>query len=173
MITRTHPGAHCHGVPVPVSPDVPAPVAGGPAGVNDPERQIGEILVSKSALTAEQLSKALRIQSKLEEFKPLGSVLVDLGMVPRAKVEEAIKESRRALSIEQILVQRGLLHPDQLAAAERALGSRTDTTPARHLVDSGTITERSYLEAFCEKQGLPFIEIDANLVDRTCSPRPT
>ena len=153
--------------PSPVSPDVPASVAGGPAGVDDPERRIGEILVSKSALTAEQLSKALRIQSKLEEFKPLGSVLVDLGLVPRAKVEEAIRESRRALSIEQILVQRGLLHPDQLAAAERVLGSRTDTTPARHLVDSGTIAERSYLEAFCETQGLPFIEIDANLVDRT------
>jgi len=153
--------------PSPVSPGASAPVAGGGAGVNDPERPIGEILVSTGALTAEQLSKALRIQSKLEEFKPLGSVLVDLGIVPRGKVEEAIKESRRALSIEEILVQRGLLHPDQLAAAERALGSRTDTTPARHLVDSGTITERSYLEALCEKQGLPFIEIDANLVDRT------
>src|SRR6185436_7066968 len=43
----------------------------------------------------------------------------------------------------------------------------TDTTPARHLVDSGTLTERAYLEAFCEKHGLPFIEVDANLVDRT------
>jgi type IV pilus assembly protein PilB len=41
-------------------------------------------------------------------------------------------------------------------------------TPRRPVIswDSGTITERSYLEAFCEKQGLPFIEIDANLVDR-------
>src|SRR6187549_3612361 len=115
--------------PSPVSPDVPASVAGGPAGVDDPERRIGEILISKSALTAEQLSKALRIQSKLEEFKPLGSVLVDLGMVPRGTVEEAIKENRRALSIEEILVQRGLLHPDQLAAAERALAGRTDITP--------------------------------------------
>ena len=151
--------------PSPVS-GVSAPVPGGREGVNDPERAIGEILVSKGTLTAEQLSKALRIQTKLEEFKPLGSILVDLGLVPRAKVEEAIKESRRALSIEEILVQRGLLHPDQLAAAERSLGSRTDTTTARHLVDSGTITERAYLEAFCEKQGLSFIEVDANLVDR-------
>ncbi len=141
-------------------------MAAAPVAVNDPERPIGDILVSNGALTAEQLSKALRIQSKLEEWKTLGAVLVDLGLVPRAKVEEAIKESRRALSIEEILVQRGLLHPDQLAAAVQALGGRTDTTPARHLVDAGTITERAYLEAFCEKQGLPFIEVDANLVDR-------
>jgi len=140
----------------------PSPVS----GVNDPERPAGDILVSKGALTAEQLSKALRIQSKLEEWKSLGAVLVDLGLVPRTRVEEAIKESRRVLSIEEILVQRGLLHPDQLASAVKALGSRTDTTPARHLVDAGTITERAYLEAFCEKQGLPFIEVDANLVDR-------
>ena len=96
--------------PSPVS-GVSAPVPGGREGVNDPERAIGGILVSKGTLTAEQLSKALRIQAKLEEFKPLGSILVDLGLVPRAKVEEAIKESRRALSIEEILVQRGLLHP--------------------------------------------------------------
>jgi len=152
--------------PSSLAPVVPAPVTGGRAGVNDPERPIGEILVSHGALTPEQLSKALRIQAKLEEFKALGSVLVDLGMVPRTKVEDAIKESRRALSIEEILVQRGLLHPDQLAAAQQSLGGRTDTTPARALVDSGTISERAYLEAFCEKQGLSFIEIDANLVDR-------
>src|SRR5690349_5047866 len=141
----------------------PSPVS---PGVHDHERSIGDILVARGALTPAQLSKAVRIQAKLEEFKPLGSVLVDLGMVPRGTVEDAIKESRRSLSIEEILVQRGLLHPDQLAAAERLLGARTDTTAARHLVDSGTITERAYLEAFCEKQGLPFIEVDANLVDR-------
>src|SRR6185503_6834090 len=166
MITETHPGAHVMPSPSPVSSGVSAPVAAGRPGVNDPERSVGDILVSNGALTADQLSKALRIQSKLEEWKPLGAVLVDLGMAPRGKVEEAIKESRRALSIEEILVQRGLLHPDQLATAVKALGGRTDTTPARHLVDSGTITERAYLEAFCEKQGLPFIEVDANLVDR-------
>jgi type IV pilus assembly protein PilB len=153
--------------PSSVSPTVSSPVAGGRAGVADPERPAGDILVSKGVLTPEQLSKALRIQAKLEEWKSLGSVLVDLGLVPRTKVEEAVKESRRALSIEEILVQRGQLHPDQLAAAVKALGGRTDTTPARHLVDAGTITERAYLEAFCEKQGLPFIEVDANLVDRT------
>jgi type IV pilus assembly protein PilB len=152
--------------PSPVSPIAAAAAAGGHGGVNDPERPIGDILVSSGALTADQLSKSLRIQAKLEEWKPLGAVLVDLGMVPRARVEEAIKESRRALSIEEILVQRGTLHPDQLVAAVTALAGRSDTTPARHLVASGTITERAYLEAFCEKQGLPFIEADANLVDR-------
>src|SRR5688572_12293544 len=152
--------------PSPVSPDLPVAGGGGRAGVNDPERPAGDILVSKGALTPEQLSKALRIQSKLEEWKSLGNILVDLGMVPRTKVVEAVKESRRALSIEEILVQQGLVHPDQLDAAVQALGGRTDTTPARHLVDSGTLTERAYLEAFCEKQGLPFIEADANLVDR-------
>src|SRR5687768_12405471 len=153
--------------PSSVSSDVSVQAADSRAGVNDPERPAGDILVSKGVLTPEQLSKALRIQAKLEEWKSLGSVLVDLGLVPRTKVEEAVKESRRALSIEEILVQRGQLHPDQLAAAVKALGGRTDTTPARHLVDAGTITERAYLEAFCEKQGLPFIEVDANLVDRT------
>jgi type IV pilus assembly protein PilB len=147
----------------PVDTSLPAAAR---TALKDPERPIGEILVANGTLTPDLLAKALRIQSKLEEFKPLGAVLADLGIVPRAKVEEALRESRRALPIEEILVSRGQLHPDQLAAAVRALGGRTDITPARHLVEQGTITERVYLEAFCEKNGLPFIEVDANQVDR-------
>ena len=110
--------------PSPVSSVAPAAAAGARGVVTDPERAIGDILVSRGALSADLLSKALRIQLKLEEWKPLGAILVDLGMLSRATVEDAIKESRRALSIEEILVQRGTLHPDQLAAAVTALGGR-------------------------------------------------
>jgi type IV pilus assembly protein PilB len=147
-----------------VSTATAVPAAARPV-VADGERAIGEILVASGTLTPEQLARALRIQGKLEEWKPLGTVLIEMGMAPRAAVEEAIREIRRALSIEEILVTRGVLRSEQLAAAIESLGGR-DVSPARHLVDAGTITERQYLEAFCEKQNLPLIEIDANMVDR-------
>jgi type IV pilus assembly protein PilB len=82
-------------------------------------------------------------------------------------MEEARRESRKALSIEQILVSRGVLRAEQLAAAERALHGRPNVSPARHLVETGTITERAYLEAFCEKNELPFVDLDVNHVDRS------
>ena len=146
------------------APEVPL---GLPKGPVDPERPLGDLLVANGTLTEPQLTKALRIQERLEEWRPLGALLVDLGLVPRARMEETRRESRKALSIEQILVSRGLLREEQLAAAERALQGKPGISPARHLVETGTIPERVYLEAFCEKHDLPFVDLDVNNVDRS------
>lgn len=135
-------------------------------GVVDPERPVGDILVAEGLLGTDQLAKALRIQARLEEWRPLGVLLIELGWVPRPRVEEALRKTRRALSIEQILVNRGLIRAEQLAAAVKALEGRPNVSPARHLVEAGTISERIYLEAYCEKHELPFVDVDANLVDR-------
>ncbi len=151
----------------------PAPSAGGPTSVQapppaviDPERPVGDVLVADGLLTPEQLTKALRIQGRLEEWRPLGALIAELGWVPRPRIDEALRKTRRALSIEQILVNRGVLRAEQLAAAVEALQGRPHVSPARHLVDAGTLSERAYLEAFCEKHELPFVDVDANLVDR-------
>ncbi len=132
----------------------------------DSEHLVGEILQHEGVLTAEQVTKALRIQLRLEEWKPLGTLLVDLGWVTRPRVEEALRQSRRSLSIEQILVNRGLLRAEQLAAAVEALKHQPGVSPLRHLVEAGTITERAYLEAYCEKHELPFVDVNASIVDR-------
>jgi type IV pilus assembly protein PilB len=163
-------------IPSPAESSRPAPSGAGKApgepsgaapGPIDPERPLGDLLVASGALTAQQLSKALRIQSRVEEWRPLGQLLVEMGMVPRARMEEVRRESRKALSVEQILVSRGLLRAEQLAAAERALQGKPQVSPARHLVETGTITERAYLEAYCEKHELPFVDLDVNHVDRS------
>jgi type IV pilus assembly protein PilB len=123
-------------------------------------------LVADGVLSSEQLRKALRIQARLEEWRPLGALLVDLGLVSKPRLEEARRASRKALSIEEILVRRGALRVEQLAAAERALSGRTDATPALHLLGAGTLSERAFLEAYCEKHELPFLDLDHNHVDR-------
>lgn len=151
---------------LPTPTDAP-PSPAGPAELLDNERPIGDLLVADGALTHEQLDKALRIQARLEEWRPLGTLLADLGLVSRPRVEEARRAARKTLSIEQILVSRGSLRAEQLAAAERALQGRLRADVARHLVDSGAISERTYLEAFCEKHDLPYVELDSNHVDRT------
>jgi type IV pilus assembly protein PilB len=151
----------------PTTARTPDPGHAGPkAGVIDPERPVGDVLVADGLLTPEQVDKALRIQARLEEWRPLGVLLIELGWVPRLRVDEALRKTRRALSIEEILVNRGLIRPEQLAAAVATLGGRSHVSPARHLVEAGTIPERVYLEAYCEKHELPFVDVDANLVDR-------
>jgi type IV pilus assembly protein PilB len=133
----------------------------------DPERAVGNLLVADGRLTSDQLTKALRIQGRLEDWKPLGALLVELGWVDRQAVEHALRQTRRSLSIEQILVNRGVLREEQVQAAAKAVRDRPDVSPARHLVDAGAISERAYLEAFCEKHELPFVDVDLNAVDRS------
>jgi type IV pilus assembly protein PilB len=153
--------------PAAPSPSAPsAPVAGPAAGIeatSDPKR-IGHILIEEGLLSEEQVTKALRIQSRLEVKTPLANLVVDLGWVARPRVEAALRRHRRELSVDGILVEKGLITPAQLVAAQEAVTHHPGKTPGEHLVELGAITERAYLEAYCEKHDLPFVDVDASLV---------
>jgi type IV pilus assembly protein PilB len=139
-----------------------------PVGVpTHPEAgRIGQILVEDGLLSMEQLAKALRIQSRLEDRKPIGMLVVELGWVTRPRLELALRRHRHGLSVEGILVERGVIRAGQLAAAMEALKDHPNKGPGRHLVEIGAISERAYLEAYCEKHDLNFIDVDVSLVDR-------
>ena len=128
--------------------------------------RIGQILVEDGLLSMEQLSKALRIQGRLEDRKPIGMLVVELGWVTRPRLEMALRRHRHGLSVEGILVERGVIRSGQLAAAMEALKEHPNKSPGRHLVEIGAISERAYLEAYCEKHDLSFIDVDVSLIDR-------
>lgn len=50
---------------------------------------IGDILVSKSIITAEQLQKALEVQSTNPK-KRLGDIIVELGFTTKDQIENAL-----------------------------------------------------------------------------------
>ena len=50
---------------------------------------IGETLVAKSVITAEQLQKALDFQSKNPD-KRLGDIIVELGFATKEQIEKAL-----------------------------------------------------------------------------------
>src|SRR5262245_28451919 len=108
-----------------------------PAAVLDPDAGVGAILLAQGVLSEQQLAKAHRVQSRLEEWRPLGGLLVEMGLVTRARLEEARRESRRAMSLEQILISRGVVRAEQVAAAERAVQPKPPADLARHLVTTG------------------------------------
>ncbi|MFN8058298.1 MAG: GspE/PulE family protein [Vicinamibacterales bacterium] len=125
---------------------------------------LARILLEERLLTETQLARALRVQSKLEVHKPLATLIVDLGWVSRAQLETALKSHRKQLSVEEILVEKGVITRDQLVAAERAVGNDGQTA-GRHLVSHGAVSERVYLEAYAEKHDLPFVDADVRVVD--------
>ena len=134
------------------------------SSLDDPKR-IGRILVEDGLLTEEQLSKALRIQSRLEASKPLAALIIELGWVSRPRLETALRRHRRELSVEGILLEKGAITAEQLTAAQETIKAQPGVTPGRHLVELGALSERAYLEAYCEKHDLPFVDADPSIVD--------
>src|SRR5690606_9261218 len=64
----------------------------------------------------EQLRRALEEQSKLGNVRPLGEILIDLGYVTQADVEEALNKQRSGGGrLEDTLVQSGKISPEMLA----------------------------------------------------------
>ena len=147
----------------PDAPPAPGPTPSSIEATADPKR-IGHILVEEGLLTNEQVAKALRIQARLEARKPLANLVVDLGWVSRPRVEAALRRHRRELSVDGILIEKGLVTPEQLLAAQEAVKDQPGKAPGRHLVELGAITERAYLEAYCEKHDLPFVDADVSVV---------
>ncbi|UCH27804.1 MAG: Flp pilus assembly complex ATPase component TadA [Trueperaceae bacterium] len=82
----------------------------------DNKGRLGETLLVNRKLSRDQLRKALEEQKKLGHVKPLGEILVDLGYVGKADVEEAVSAQRSGGGrLEDTLVQSGKLSPDMLA----------------------------------------------------------
>lgn len=78
--------------------------------------RLGETLLMSKKIKREQLRKALEEQAKLGKVKPLGEVLIDLGYVSQADVDEALNKQRSGGGrLEDTLVQSGKISPEMLA----------------------------------------------------------
>ena len=129
-------------------------------------RPVEQILVDQGLLTPKQIDKALRIQSRLEERKPLAALVVELGWVSRNAIEGALKLHRRQLPIEEILLEKGAITNDELEHAREHARKNPGHTVVQSLIEMNFVAEREYLGACCERYDLPFVEADANLVDQ-------
>jgi len=144
-----------------MAPDTP------PAGLASPETAspdaaLERLLLEHGLLTPAQLERARRILGRLEEPKPLRDLVVELGWVTCARIDGLLRERRKSISVEEILVEKGLLSARQLGEA-RAAGPGPGL--GRRLVDAGLVTERDWLETWCERHDVPFVAADATLVD--------
>ena len=82
----------------------------------DDKGRLGETLLMSKKLKREQLRRALAEQAKLGKVKPLGELLVDMGYVTQAEIDEALNKQRSGGGrLEDTLVQSGKLSPTMLA----------------------------------------------------------
>lgn len=125
---------------------------------------IGDALVAAGVINEEQLARALRVQSLLEDPRQLVDVLVELGYGERAALNEAITRQGKSLRLGDLLLEQGIITADALAMGlqlQRESGLRLGEA----LIQIGAINERTLLRNVAHQTGVPYIEPNINMID--------
>ncbi|MCC6144309.1 MAG: Flp pilus assembly complex ATPase component TadA [Candidatus Hydrogenedentes bacterium] len=125
---------------------------------------IGKALVEAGLITEEQLTRALRVQSLLEQPKQLGEVLTELGYVTKQAVNDAIAKYGRGMRLGEMLVEQGLITAETLDMA-LALQDERKIRLGEALLELGAINERTLLRNIAHQSRVPYIEPSFNMIE--------
>ncbi len=125
---------------------------------------MGQALVAEGIITEEQLKRALRIQSLLEQPKHLSDVLIELGYATRQAINQAITKHGGNLRLGDLLLEQGIVTPEVLNSA-LALQKERGIRLGQALIELGAINERTLLRNLAHQMGVPFIEPEFPMID--------
>jgi hypothetical protein len=142
------------------------PFNGAPVSVPGDEsgRRFGELLVEESLITRAQLTEALRIQSTLRTYVPLGQILIMQGWLKRAQLTAVLGRHRKRARLGELLVRAGQITPEQL---QTALGRQAQRRLplGQALMALGYVTEETMREALCAQLHINFFDLDRIRLD--------
>ena len=133
-------------------------------GMSRRQSPIGEALVKDGAITPDQLKRALRVQSLLEEPRQLGDVLIELGYATKKAVQEAVAKHGSTMRLGEMLIEQGLITEEAL---EMALVTQKDRgiRLGEALIAVGAINQRTLLQNIAHQARAPYIEPSMAMVD--------
>jgi type IV pilus assembly protein PilB len=128
---------------------------------------IAALLVKEGVISAEQLSYAQRVRSKLLSSKTLLDVLQELGTVTRERVASTLRKNNLSIRIGDLLIELGHIRESDLAAA---LNLQRESTEHKMLgdvfIENGFIEERKFIEVLSFQLGFPVAELEFRKLDR-------
>ncbi len=127
--------------------------------------RIGDLLVKEGLLTPDALKTALKHQSELSEYKPLGRVCVDLKLISKMDLQRFLRKHQKSIHLGDILMNMGLITQAQLnhvLEQQKITALRFGTL----LVQSEIISEAQLVEALSLQLDLPRIVPAPELVDQ-------
>jgi len=125
---------------------------------------IGQALVDEGVVTEEQLKRAERIQSLLEEPKQLSEVLIELGYASRQAVNQAITKHGGSMRLGEILIEQGIITAETLEMALNVQNER-GLRLGEALIELGAINERTLMRNIAHQSGVAFIEPMLSMID--------
>ncbi|MGD2096297.1 MAG: ATPase, T2SS/T4P/T4SS family [Desulfobacterales bacterium] len=129
--------------------------------------QVAEHLLKYDYLTDKQIAYARRVQSKLEQFRPLIQVIKELKYITADQIEQALRKHPLLIRIGELLVELGHLTPSDLNSA---LAIQAEEKVKRKLgeilIERQFIQEHVLVEGLSLQLGVPFVQPEWDSIDR-------
>jgi hypothetical protein len=128
--------------------------------------RFGELLVEEGLVTPDQLTEALRVQSTLGTYIPIGRVLMMRGCLTRSQLTTMLGRHRKRVRLGELLVRSKRITPEQL---QTALARQKDKRQplGRTLMELGYLTEEAMREGLCAQLHINFFDLDRIALDRS------
>ena len=121
--------------------------------------RFGELLVDEALITPDQLSEALRVQSTMGTYTPLGQILLNRGWLTRTQLSSLLRRHRKRARLGELLVRAKRITPEQLQTA-LARQQQIRQPLGRTLMALGYVTEETMREALCAQMHVNFFDLD-------------
>jgi type IV pilus assembly protein PilB len=133
-----------------------------PSPPNDP--QLGTLMIEGGLISASQLQEALRTQSSLDVYRPIGQILVDQKAISAKQLNQFIDKHHKRARLGEILLKSKIITGEQL---EIALSyQRTTGLPlGEMLIKLNYINEETMRQALCKHLNIPFIDLDKFMIE--------
>jgi type IV pilus assembly protein PilB len=126
--------------------------------------QLGTLMISDGLITALQLQEALRAQSELEVYRPIGEILVDQKAISARQLNLFIDKHHKRARLGEVLLKSGIITNEQLEIAltyQKTTGLRL----GEMLIKLNYINEEAMRQALCKHLNIPFIDLDKVSID--------
>ena len=143
---------------------VDASATAAPSGESGHGSRFGELLIEQSLITREQLTEALRIQSTVSTYIPLGQILVMRGWLTRTQLTTLLRRHSKRARLGELLVRGKHITAEQLEAA-LARQKQVRQPLGQTLIALGYLTEETMREALCAQLHINFFDLDRIQLD--------
>lgn len=129
---------------------------------NDP--QLGALMVGEGLITDSQLQEALRTQSELDVYRPIGQILVDQKAISAKQLNLLIDKYHKRARLGEVLVKSRTITGEQLEIA-LSYQKTTGLPLGEMLIKLNYINEETMRQALCKHLNIPYIDLEKFTVD--------
>ena len=129
---------------------------------NDP--QLGTLMVGEGLITDSQLQEALRTQSELDVYRPIGQILVDQKAISAKQLNLLIDKYHKRARLGEVLVKSRTITGEQLEIA-LSYQKTTGLPLGEMLIKLNYINEETMRQALCKHLNIPYIDLEKFTID--------